>query len=253
MVRLVYAQCCWSYHAFRPVALGFPLPPLYSLDTHTDITAPAPLNLFFLPLQPKQITEIRDFLQKTQRKDAKCTRPFLSANLFCAYFLSANTAECRRRNAVCLQYERVLSGRSHRFRRSIVIFLFILRENGLDVCPVPCRYAGIPRHDSQSTSHINLFRPSNRVLFSSSSNFALIPVLVFSRVVCFPARAACKIKKSSGVTKFKVRCSRYLYTLVVNDSQKANKLQQALPPGTRAIPFSAALHCIMLGCSVCLL
>ncbi len=37
------------------------------------------------------------------------------------------------------------------------------------------------------------------------------------------------------MTKFKVRCSRYLYTLVVNDSQKANKLQQALPPGTPAI------------------
>ena len=63
----------------------------------------------------------------------------------------------------------------------------------------------------------------------------LIPSSCDSCVFLFPARAACKIKKSSGVTKFKVRCSRYLYTLVVNDSQKANKLQQALPPGTPAI------------------
>ncbi len=40
-----------------------------------------------------------------------------------------------------------------------------------------------------------------------------------------------KIKKSSGVTKFKVRCSRYLYTLSVTDSDKAEKLKQSLPPG----------------------
>ncbi|KAM9904989.1 hypothetical protein OXX79_002423 [Metschnikowia pulcherrima] len=31
-------------------------------------------------------------------------------------------------------------------------------------------------------------------------------------------------------TKFKVRGARYQYTLVVNDSSKAKKLQQSLPP-----------------------
>lgn len=41
-----------------------------------------------------------------------------------------------------------------------------------------------------------------------------------------------KIKKSSGVTKFKVRCSKYLYTLCVSDPEKADKLKQSLPPGT---------------------
>lgn len=41
-----------------------------------------------------------------------------------------------------------------------------------------------------------------------------------------------KIKKTSGATKFKVRCSRYLYTLCVTDSDKADKLKQSLPPGT---------------------
>ena len=44
-----------------------------------------------------------------------------------------------------------------------------------------------------------------------------------------------KIKKSKGVTKFKVRCSRYLYTLCVTDSDKANKLKQSLPPGLQVI------------------
>eukprot|EP00353_Schmidingerella_taraikaensis_P005680 CAMPEP_0185579770 /NCGR_PEP_ID=MMETSP0434-20130131/15407_1 /TAXON_ID=626734 ORGANISM="Favella taraikaensis, Strain Fe Narragansett Bay" /NCGR_SAMPLE_ID=MMETSP0434 /ASSEMBLY_ACC=CAM_ASM_000379 /LENGTH=74 /DNA_ID=CAMNT_0028197869 /DNA_START=24 /DNA_END=248 /DNA_ORIENTATION=- len=40
-----------------------------------------------------------------------------------------------------------------------------------------------------------------------------------------------KIKETNGVTKFKIRCSRYLYTLVVKDLKKAKKLKQSLPPG----------------------
>ncbi len=43
-----------------------------------------------------------------------------------------------------------------------------------------------------------------------------------------------KIKKSNGVTKFKVRCSKYLYTLCVPDADKADKLKQSLPPGESA-------------------
>jgi hypothetical protein len=46
---------------------------------------------------------------------------------------------------------------------------------------------------------------------------------------------AARIKKSrkSGSTqiKFKVRCTRYLYTLVLKDADKAEKLKQSLPPG----------------------
>eukprot|EP00890_Picochlorum_soloecismus_P002865 jgi/Picsp_1/357/NSC_00356-R1_60s ribosomal protein l38 len=44
-----------------------------------------------------------------------------------------------------------------------------------------------------------------------------------------------KIKKTGDVTKFKVRCSRYLYTLCVTDSDKADKLKQSLPPGLQVI------------------
>ncbi|KAF9982338.1 60S ribosomal protein L38 [Modicella reniformis] len=39
-----------------------------------------------------------------------------------------------------------------------------------------------------------------------------------------------RIKKTGNQTKFKVRCSRYLYTLVINDAAKAEKLKQSLPP-----------------------
>lgn len=55
--------------------------------------------------------------------------------------------------------------------------------------------------------------------------------------------SSAKIKKSSkkvhGATgkdavqqhiKFKIRCNRFLYTLVLKDSDKADKLKQSLPP-----------------------
>jgi large subunit ribosomal protein L38e len=43
--------------------------------------------------------------------------------------------------------------------------------------------------------------------------------------------AAVKIKKNPENVKFKVRCSRFLYTLVITDKEKAEKLKQSLPPG----------------------
>lgn len=44
---------------------------------------------------------------------------------------------------------------------------------------------------------------------------------------------AVKIKKTGGITKFKVRCSRYLYTLAVTDNDKADKLKHSLPPNLK--------------------
>lgn len=43
------------------------------------------------------------------------------------------------------------------------------------------------------------------------------------------ARSVKIMKTTDGTTKFKVRCSRYLYTLCVKDSDKADKLKQSLP------------------------
>ncbi|ERF76552.1 60S ribosomal protein L38 [Endocarpon pusillum Z07020] len=41
-----------------------------------------------------------------------------------------------------------------------------------------------------------------------------------------------RVKKSSKTSdiKFKIRCHRFLYTLVLKDSDKADKLKQSLPP-----------------------
>lgn len=49
--------------------------------------------------------------------------------------------------------------------------------------------------------------------------------------------AAVKIKKNKDNVKFKVRCSRYLYTLVITDKEKAEKLKQSLPPGSPGGPW----------------
>lgn len=49
---------------------------------------------------------------------------------------------------------------------------------------------------------------------------------------CFLPHTAVKIMKTrDNRVKFKVRCSKYLYTLVVTDKEKADKLKQSLPPG----------------------
>ncbi|EGP85591.1 unnamed protein product [Zymoseptoria tritici ST99CH_1A5] len=42
--------------------------------------------------------------------------------------------------------------------------------------------------------------------------------------------ARIKKNKVTGQTKFKVRCNRFLYTLKVQNSEKADKLKQSLPP-----------------------
>lgn len=49
-------------------------------------------------------------------------------------------------------------------------------------------------------------------------------------VKTFKVKIAIKVMKSGPKHKFKVRCSKYLYTLVVADAAKAEKLKQSLPP-----------------------
>lgn len=39
--------------------------------------------------------------------------------------------------------------------------------------------------------------------------------------------------------KFKVRCSKYLYTFVITDADKAEKLRQSLPPTLKVTDVDA--------------
>ncbi|KAI6044523.1 ribosomal protein L38e [Pisolithus marmoratus] len=48
-------------------------------------------------------------------------------------------------------------------------------------------------------------------------------------------KVAAKTPTGKAITKFKLRCSRYLYTLSVDDSEKADKLRQSLPPGLTVV------------------
>ena len=51
-------------------------------------------------------------------------------------------------------------------------------------------------------------------------------------IPAFSSAARIKRNRKSQQTKFKVRCHRTLYSLVLKDSDKADKLKQSLPPGT---------------------
>lgn len=59
----------------------------------------------------------------------------------------------------------------------------------------------------------------------------LFLVIICSYNIVLFLWSAVKIKKTKDSVKFKVRCSRYLYTLVIQDKEKADKLKQSLPPG----------------------
>ncbi|CAI7579717.1 Ribosomal protein L38e [Penicillium griseofulvum] len=52
--------------------------------------------------------------------------------------------------------------------------------------------------------------------------------------------SSARIKKNGKTqqTKFKVRCHRNLYTLVLKDSDKADKLKQSLPPALKVVDVS---------------
>lgn len=55
---------------------------------------------------------------------------------------------------------------------------------------------------------------------------------------------AARVKKSTKTSdiKFKIRCNRFLYTLVLKDAEKADKLKQSLPPCRSLVSL-----CFMLG------
>lgn len=53
-----------------------------------------------------------------------------------------------------------------------------------------------------------------------------------NNVIWFRYKTAARIKRNpkDNQIKFKVRCERFLYTLVLRDTDKADKLKQSLPP-----------------------
>jgi large subunit ribosomal protein L38e len=54
--------------------------------------------------------------------------------------------------------------------------------------------------------------------------------------------ARIKRNRKSQQIKFKVRCKRLLYTLVLKDSDKADKLKQSLPPGMSILSSRSPIY-----------
>eukprot|EP00344_Euplotes_crassus_P012470 CAMPEP_0197009042 /NCGR_PEP_ID=MMETSP1380-20130617/48105_1 /TAXON_ID=5936 /ORGANISM="Euplotes crassus, Strain CT5" /LENGTH=79 /DNA_ID=CAMNT_0042429997 /DNA_START=39 /DNA_END=278 /DNA_ORIENTATION=- len=48
------------------------------------------------------------------------------------------------------------------------------------------------------------------------------------------------IKAKANQTKFKLRCQKYLYTLVLQDREKAKKLKTSFPPSLKINDLAAA-------------
>jgi hypothetical protein len=111
-----------------------------------------------------------------------------------------------------------------------------------------CLYCPVtPYHTSLNTPPTCL--PKSPISSSSSRSAAArtLPVRVFlllelpsayksnakTNIACYSKTAARIKKTSTQQIKFKVRCEKYLYTLVLKDQDKAEKLKQSLPPGMR--------------------
>ena len=63
---------------------------------------------------------------------------------------------------------------------------------------------------------------------SSSPSSCLLSMCLAARI----KKIASRVPGGKTKTKFKIRCTRYLYTLSLDDPEKAAKLQQSLPPGS---------------------
>lgn len=70
----------------------------------------------------------------------------------------------------------------------------------------------------------------------------LFPILLHTPTPFHP-RHSClstdvKVKKSTSCTKFKLRFTKYLYTLVVGDKKKAAKVKKSMPSTLKVIDIS---------------
>lgn len=86
------------------------------------------------------------------------------------------------------------------------------------------QFIDIARRKDASGASPSLVLPPSHLIFLSSLTAARIK------------KIASRVPGGKTKTKFKIRCSRYLYTLSLDDPEKAEKLQQSLPPGPFPFP-----------------
>lgn len=71
----------------------------------------------------------------------------------------------------------------------------------------------------------------------SIANACIIALQIAARI----KKTLSRVPGAKPKTKFKVRCSRYLYTLSLDDPEKAEKLKASLPPGQYIYTISTSI------------
>ena len=97
-------------------------------------------------------------------------------------------------------------------------------------CPLPCQRSATRRLAATVCAQPLLCTATRHSCFASplrSDNPSRLAVRLV--LLC----ADVKVKKGAELTKFKLRLSRYLYTLKVTDQAKADKIAQSFPPGLK--------------------
>jgi large subunit ribosomal protein L38e len=96
----------------------------------------------------------------------------------------------------------------------------------------------MPKEVKDIKNFIEICRRKDASCKSASSFLSLgIAISVYAikqnKMLTMTSYVAARIKKNkkNNTIKFKVRCKRYLYTLVLKDLERAEKLKQSLPPG----------------------
>lgn len=178
---------------------------------------------------PQEVSDIKQFIEICRRKDAKCTLSSKPANI-----------------------SHILAQQHHsRAAR------FAAAATTKNITPKSLSSSPSPIDNIQTQiqkQHIFTNIPEDKARHAQPQSTIRRRCDSSSRTEADTKRpltaAAIKKNRKSNQIKFKVRCHRYLYTLVLKDADKADKLKQSLPPGTM---MRCPCECCAKGyCELCL-
>ncbi|BCS00915.1 60S ribosomal eL38 domain-containing protein [Aspergillus luchuensis] len=101
------------------------------------------------------------------------------------------------------------------------------------------RRASRPAIVIQTFRHPRLLKPKSQTPLATMPQ-EISDIKQFIEVCRRKDASSARIKRNpkDQQIKFKVRCSRFVYTLVLKDSDKADKLKQSLPPALKVVDVS---------------
>lgn len=181
---------------------------------------------------PQEVSDIKQFIEICRRKDAKCTLSSKPTNISQILALQHHSRAARFAS----------TSRSSVTKSSAPLSPPSNVQNQHDNSH--CTSAPTKEHTpnkilqphSQAQPHSTIMRRSDSSRTEADTKRS--------------TAAAIKKNRKSNQIKFKVRCHRYLYTLVLKDADKADKLKQSLPPGTM---MRCSCECCVKGyCEYCL-